>query len=209
MLLTQTMEDFLQDLASSSPAPGGGSVAALCGALGASLVAMVCRLTVDKPKYSQVSDQLRQVLSEAEGLRQQFAQLVERDTQVFNTVMEAFRMPKDTDDQKRQRAAAIQGATRKAAEVPLEVQALSARLLELTQVAAAKGNVNSVSDAGVAAEMACAAARSAALNVKINLGSLKDQAWVAEVEQSLLVTDNKLSSLYNNLNKMIEEKLSS
>lgn len=208
MMLTELkIDQFLQELASSSPAPGGGSVAALSGSLGAALVAMVCRLTVDKPKYADVSEELRGILSEAEQLRQRLEDLVELDTEAFNGVMAAFRLPKETEDQRHQRSSAIQEATRRATEVPLEVLSVSARVLELSQVVAAKGNVNSVSDAGVAAEMARAGARGAALNVQINLGGLKDESFVADTQERMSVITNRIITLYNSLMKMVDDKL--
>lgn len=207
MLTELKIDQFLQELASSSPAPGGGSVAALSGSLGAALVAMVCRLTVDKPKYADVSEELRGILSEAEQLRQRLEDLVELDTEAFNGVMAAFRLPKETEDQRHQRSSAIQEATRRATEVPLEVLSVSARVLELSQVVAAKGNVNSVSDAGVAAEMARAGARGAALNVQINLGGLKDESFVADTQERMSVITNRIITLYNSLMKMVDDKL--
>lgn len=207
MLMELKVNQLLQELASVSPTPGGGSVAALSGALGAALVAMVCRLTVDKPKYAEVSEELQKVLSQVDQLRRKLAELVERDTEAFQGVMAAFRLPKETEEQKGERSAAIQQATRLATEVPLEVISLSARVLELSQKVAEKGNVNALSDAGVAAEMARAAARGAALNVKINLGGLKDGALVARAQKELSITDSKITNLYDTLSKLIEEKL--
>ena len=207
MLMVQKMNQFLQELASISPAPGGGSVAALSGALGAALVAMVCRLTVDKPKYAEVSEELRAVLSEVDELRRKFGELVERDTEAFKGVMAAFRLPKETEEQKRERSAVIQQATLLATEVPLEVLSLSVRVLELSQVVAEKGNVNSVSDAGMATEMARAAARGAALNIQINLGGLKDQAFVAKTRETLSMTNNKINKLYDVVSKLVEAKI--
>jgi formiminotetrahydrofolate cyclodeaminase len=209
LLTDRTVDQFLAELASDSPAPGGGSVAALSGALGAALVAMVCRLTVDKPKYTEVSEALRAVLAEAEELRGKFTDLVQRDTEAFDAVMAAFRLPKGTEDQKRERSAAIQKATRRATEVPLEVHNLTARLLELAQIAAEKGNVNSVSDAGVAADMAMACAHGASLNVLINLGGLKDEAFVVEEREKLDETGHRIYLLYDSVKKTVEGKVSS
>ncbi len=206
-MLEKRTEEFLEELASDSPAPGGGSVAALCGALGAALVAMVCRLTVDKPKYADVSDELRQVMDRADGLRRTFAQLVERDTEAFQAVMSAFRLPKASDDEKAARSAAIQEATRGATEVPLEVHNLTVELMNLASRAAHQGNVNSISDAGVAAEMARAAARSAAMNVQINLGSLKDLEYVAGAQERLNSNTKSLNAMYKLLRKIVDEKI--
>lgn len=207
MLMELKVDRFLQELASDSPAPGGGSVAALSAALGAALVAMVCRLTIDKPKYADVREQLQDIMSQADDLRQKFSGLVEADSEAFNAVMSAFRLPKETEDQKRERSSAIQQATRRATEVPLEVLSLSARLLEISRVVAEKGNVNSVSDAGVAAEMARGAARGATLNVLINLGSLKDEAFVAGVRQRLSEIAAEVNELYDSVSRMVEDKV--
>lgn len=207
MLMELKVDRFLQELASDSPAPGGGSVAALSAALGAALVAMVCRLTIDKAKYADVREQLQGIMSQADDLRQKFTGLVESDTEAFNAVMSAFRMPKETEDQKRERSSAIQQATRWATEVPLEVLSLSARLLEISRVVAEKGNVNSVSDAGVAAEMARGAARGATLNVLINLGSLKDEVFVAGVRQRLSEIAAEVNELYDSVSRMVEDKV--
>jgi glutamate formiminotransferase/formiminotetrahydrofolate cyclodeaminase len=207
MLVQKTVQDFLEELASDSPAPGGGSVAALCGALGAALVAMVCRLTVDKPKYAQVSDELGEVMNRSDELQRTFSELVERDTQAFQAVMSAFRMPKESDDQKAARSSAIQQATRGATEVPLEVHNLTVDLIQLAHRAAEKGNVNSISDAGVAAEMARAAARGAALNVAINLGGLKDHSYVQKVRKELDTNEQTIKGLYDSVKKLVDQKI--
>lgn len=207
MLVQKTVQDFLEELASDSPAPGGGSVAALCGALGAALVAMVCRLTVEKPKYADVSEELRETMRQAETLRQTFTRLVEQDTEAFQAVMSAFRMPKESDEQKAARSKAIQEATRIATEVPLEVHNRTVDLIQLAQQAAEKGNVNSISDAGVAAGMARAAADGAAMNVQINLGGLKDQDYVAEVRKKVESNIVTLNNIYDPLKKYVDEKI--
>lgn len=207
MLTDKTVQDFLDELASDSPAPGGGSVAALCGALGAGLVAMVCRLTVDKPKYADVSDEMRRTMDRAETLRKGFAGLVDRDTEAFQAVMSAFRMPKESDEQKAARSKAIQEATRGATEVPLEVHQRTVELIRLAQQAAEKGNPNSVSDAGVAAEMARSAAKGAAMNVQINLGGLKDQDYVAAARNKMDSNNLIINEIYDTLKKYVDQKI--
>ena len=149
MATRKTMHAFLDEVASSSPAPGGGSVAALAGALGAALTSMVCNLTVGKKKYADVEDEMKKVLEQSEHLRVQFTELIERDTTAFNKVMEAITLPKDTDPQKALRSAAIREATKEATLVPLEVMKHCIDALALAQAVASKGNANSVSDAGV------------------------------------------------------------
>lgn len=178
MLIDKPIAGFLDEVASNSAAPGGGSVAALAGALGAGLTAMVCRLTIGKKKYADVESEMRDVLSKVEELRAQFTDLIEKDTEAFNTVMEAFSMAKETEEQQEARSSAIQEATKSAALVPLEVMELCERALPFTSIAATKGNVNSLSDAGVAASMFYASCESAALNVRINLSTIQDDEFV-------------------------------
>jgi formiminotetrahydrofolate cyclodeaminase len=187
----KTISSFLDELASSSPAPGGGSVAALAGALGAALTSMVCNLTIGKKKYGEFEDEMKKTLSQSEDLRMQFMTLVETDTAAFNKVMEAYALPKESEAQKTLRSAAIRAATKEATIVPLEVMRHCIDALALAQNVAAKGNVNSVSDAGVSALMLHAACESAALNVRINLNGLDDSefvGWKADELESLLKT---------------------
>jgi len=191
MATDQTLNAFLDDLASSSPTPGGGSVAALAGALGAALISMVCSLTIGKKKYAAVEGEMKAIRAPSEELRKKFASLVERDAAAFNKVMEAYALPKETDDQKALRAAAVQAGTKEAALVPLEVMKHCIDAHALAQEAAAKGNENSVSDAGVSAIMIHAACESAALNVRINLRGINDTefvGWKTEELDSLLKT---------------------
>ncbi len=174
----KTLTGFLDELASSSPAPGGGSVAALAGALGAALTSMVCNLTIGKKKYMDVEEDMTKILKDAEDLRAQFTTLIDKDTDAFNKVMEAFGLPKENDAQKALRGAAITAATKEATMVPLEVMKHCIDGLALAQKVAANGNKNSVSDAGVSALMLHAGCEAAALNVRINLNSLSDSDFV-------------------------------
>jgi formiminotetrahydrofolate cyclodeaminase len=194
----KTLVAFLDELASSSPAPGGGSVAALAGALGAALTAMVCNLTIGKKKYAAVEGEMKKILAQAEEMRGLFTALIDEDTQAFNKVMEAFSLPKETEPQKALRAAAIREATKEATNVPLEVMKHCIDALALTQQVAASGNVNSVSDAGVSAYMLHAAVEAAALNVRINLNNLNDSEFVG------WKTD-EMDSLMNTSRMMLEE----
>ncbi len=191
MLPEKTVSKFLDELASNSPAPGGGSIAALAGALASALTSMVCRLTVGKKKYLHVESEMNGVLTRSEDLRKRFTALIDLDTDAFNKVMEAYGLPKESDDQKALRSAAIQEATKEAALVPLEVMKHTIDAMALAKGVADKGNMNSVSDAGVSALMLHAAAESAALNVKINLNSITDTdfvGWKREEVSSLVKT---------------------
>ena len=188
MLTQLTLNKFLDELASDSPAPGGGSVAALAGALGSALTSMVSNLTIGKKKYQDVEVEMRNIVQQSDELRQRFTTLVDQDTFAFNKVMEAYGLPKETDNQKALRDAAIQEATKEAALVPLEVMKHVIDALALAKTVAEKGNVNSVSDAGTSALMLNAALEAAALNVKINLNSINDTefaGWKTEEVLSL------------------------
>jgi formiminotetrahydrofolate cyclodeaminase len=171
---------FLDELASSAPAPGGGSVAALSGALGAALVSMVCNLTLGKKAYADVQDDISELLAESEALRARLTALLEEDVKAYTGYSKAAKMPRATEEEKAERGVVMQAALKVATDVPLSIAEAAVEVMDLCQPAAEKGNKWAVSDAGVAVLVAEAALRSAALNVLINLGSLKDQAFVAD-----------------------------
>ncbi|HHH82473.1 MAG TPA: methenyltetrahydrofolate cyclohydrolase [Chloroflexi bacterium] len=177
---------FLDRLAEGTPTPGGGSAAAHAGAMGAALVAMVGRLTLGKKKYAEVQEQMEQLVQRAEALRRHLQEAVELDAQAFEGVMQAFRMPKGTEAEKQARREAIEQATHKAAEVPLQVCRWCAEVVAMAADAAALGNRNAVSDAGSGAAMAGAGFQAAAYNVRINATSVSDrkaaQRWLEELE---------------------------
>jgi glutamate formiminotransferase/formiminotetrahydrofolate cyclodeaminase len=174
-----TLRGFADELSSSSPAPGGGSVAALCGAMSASLVAMVAALTWSKAGFEAARPAMETAGSEAQSLKDWFLGAVDRDTDAFNAVLAAMRLPKKSPDEIKTRGIAVELASQGAAKVPLDVLEATIRTLELTLVVVKDGNPNSVSDAGVAGACALACAEGAALNVRINAPSLTDRA-VAE-----------------------------
>jgi formiminotetrahydrofolate cyclodeaminase len=205
--MRKTIHAFLEDLASSSPAPGGGSVAALSGALGSALTSMVCNLTTGKKKYADVEEEMKKVLAQSEHLREQFTGLVERDTHAFNKVMEAFALPRETDPQKALRAAAIREATKEATLVPLEVMKHCIDALALAQTVAAKGNANSVSDAGVSAIMLHAALEGAALNVRINLKNLNDPDFVGWKEDELQSLRSTGTLMLEEIQGIVDEQM--
>jgi methenyltetrahydrofolate cyclohydrolase len=207
MSARRTLNGFLDELASSSPAPGGGSVAALSGALGAALTSMVCNLTIGKKKYADVEADLKKILDQSEQLRDQFAELIDRDTHAFNKVMEAFALPKDTEPQKALRSAAIREATKEATLVPLEVMKHCIDALALAQAVASKGNANSVSDAGVSALLLHAALESAALNVRINLNGLSDPEFVGWKQDEVQSLRSTSAMMLEEIQSVVEEKL--
>jgi methenyltetrahydrofolate cyclohydrolase len=170
------VSDFLGELASESPTPGGGSVAALCGALGAALESMVANLTIGKKKYADAEDEMKAVLSDTETLRVELEQMIEQDAAAFDRVMIALRMPKETDAEKAARTDSLQQALVDAASVPMAVMDMCVGVLRLAQPVAERGNANAVSDAGVAALVARAGVHAARLNVLINIGGIRAKA---------------------------------
>ena len=179
-LVDKPVTNFLDELASNAPAPGGGSVAALSGALGAALVSMVCNLTLGKKAYADVQDEISDLLAESEALRQELTGLLEEDVKAYTGYSKAAKMPRGTEEEKAERQVVMQAALKVATDVPLSIAEAAVKVMDLCMPAAVKGNKWAVSDAGVAVLMAEAALRSAALNVLINLGTLKDEEFVAD-----------------------------
>lgn len=200
-------ETFYDEVASSSPAPGGGSVAASAGALGAALAAMVCRLTVSKKKYANVKDELGKVRDRADQLRQELTELIDTDKNAFDSVMDAFALPKSNDQESDRRESAIQDATKGATRVPLTVMKKGLEVLELTSTVATKGNENSITDAGVAALMAHAAVEGAGYNVRVNLTSITDQQFVSEINEQLSSVIERSRTVAESVRGVVESKL--
>ncbi|MCJ2134519.1 cyclodeaminase/cyclohydrolase family protein [Methylobacterium sp. J-026] len=177
---TDSIETFLAELASAAPTPGGGGAAAISGAMGAALVSMVCNLTIGKKKYVEVEAELKDVLARSEGLRVVLTGMIGEDVQAFDAVMGAYGLPKATDDEKAARAEKIQAALKTACDVPLACCRACRAVIDLAAITAEKGNLNVVSDAGVAVLSAYAGLRSAALNVYVNAKGLDDRDFADE-----------------------------
>jgi formiminotetrahydrofolate cyclodeaminase len=188
----QPLQIYLDDAGSGKPAPGGGSVSACVGALGAALVAMVGNLTLGKEKFAAVDVETRALVVEADAARAQLEQLLQDDTLAYNGVIDAYKLPKETGEQQAARAAAVQAGLIVAADVPLQICRVAAEVCRLARTAADIGNPAAITDAGIGAILGEAAALGAALNVKINLGSITDAAYVqaanAELETILAET---------------------
>ena len=174
-LAEMTVTQFADVLASDAPAPGGGSTAALAGALGAALPAMVCRLTEGRKKYEEFQDYILEVKEKATRLQAQFIDVMDRDTEAFMVISNAYGMPKATDEEKAARSAAIQAGLVKSTETPMEMMELAAETIALTESLLGKFNTASASDLGVGALTLRTAVQGAWLNVLINIGSLKDK----------------------------------
>jgi len=176
-------------------------------ALGAALSSMVCNLTVGKEKYADVQDEIKETLKKSEQLRKDLIKLIDEDTEAFNGVMKAFKMPKDTEEQKKKRSKAIQEGYKTAANVPLETAKTCEKILDVALVVAEKGNINSITDAAVSALMAKAGVESAILNVKINIGSIKDEAFVKKISSEIGNLQENTAKKTENIIKIVNSKM--
>ncbi len=188
MIKDKPVQTFLDELASKASTPGGGSAAAIMGGMGAALVSMVCNLTVGKKGYEDVDAELRDLLVKSEDLRERLTGMIKADVDVFDRVMASYGMPKDSDEEKTARSAEIQAALKAATDVPLACAEACAECIDMSRIVADKGNKNVISDAGVAVLAGYAGLRSAALNVHINVGGIKDK----EFADSRLARLNKI-----------------
>jgi len=200
MTKNSSLATFLDDLASERPTPGGGGAAAVCGAIGAALVSMVANLTIGKKNYEAVSDELAAVNKKAEALRAELTDAIEEDVVAFDGVMGAYGLPRATDAEKAARTAAIQSALKDATLAPLRAVKACFEVIALSADVADKGNLNVISDAGVAVLAANAGLRSAALNVYINAKAIKDRDFaekqIAEVEAFLAQAAEMTEKVY-------------
>ena len=178
MMKNMTLVDFAAKVASDSPVPGGGSMAAVCGALSAALAEMVANLTIGKKKYIEVEQEMKEIAMKALTLRDKLLDDIQRDSDSYDKVMAAYKMPKETEDEKNARQNAIQESLKLAASVPLDIAVTSFEILPLTDSVVSKGNANAVTDGLVACMMARTAVLSALFNVKINLDSINDEEYV-------------------------------
>ncbi len=185
----KSVQQFLDELASRQATPGGGSAAAIMGAQSAALTSMVCNLTIGKPKYAEVEEEMQALLLRSESLRETLTGMIKADIDVFDRLMACYGLSKDSDEEKAERSAKIQSVLKQATIVPMECAKACAEAIELSRIAADKGNTGVISDAGVAVMAGYSALKSAALNVYINAGSIKDKEFtnqkLAELEQIL------------------------
>lgn len=181
-LIEQTVIGFIDSTAGSDPVPGGGSISALAGSISGALAHMVAQLTIGKKKYAEVEEEMKVIAEKAKELQESLLLDIDRDSDAYNVVFDAFKMPKETDEEKAARSAEIQRATKIAASVPMQVAEKSCELIGLIEAVVTKGNQNAITD-GCVAMMCCRTAiLGALLNVRINLGSLKDEQFVAEAK---------------------------
>lgn len=180
-----SIKEFLAKTASNSPVPGGGSIAALSAAIAASLSEMVAHLTIGKKGYEALEEEMQEIAKDAFQYRERLIRYIDKDSNAYNDVMAAFKLPKGTEQERNNREGAIQEALINATLVPLDVARDAFKIIELAGKAVKQGNKNAVTDAGVAVMMARTAALSALYNVKINLASIKDTNFVEEIREEI------------------------
>ena len=194
MLRDLSVKGFVYETSSDSPAPGGGSIAALSAATSAALIEMVANLTIGKKGYEEVTNEMEKVKETASQYKDKFINYIDEDSNSFNKIMEAFKLPKETDNEKALRTNTIQLAFKGAANVPLNVGKDAFELLELAKIVILKGNQNAVTDGAVAAMQARTAVHGAFYNVKINLGSIKDEEFVKDAQRQMEEIETKVDA---------------
>jgi glutamate formiminotransferase/formiminotetrahydrofolate cyclodeaminase len=196
----------LDQLASGSPTPGGGSAAAYAGAMGAALVAMVARLSIGKKQYAEVEAEMQAILQESEVLRSDLSAAVGEDADAFDAILAAFKLPKASNDEKLARSKCIQAATLHAAEVPLDVAHKAVRIIELALQVAFSGNINAISDGASGAALAQAALTGAGYNVRINILDLKDQSKRTHLLDEIKALDQQAERLITALEDVLTQR---
>ena len=189
MFINKSVNDYVSEVLSGEPTPGGGSVAALAGSLGAALTSMVGNLTFGKKAYEELDEEIKVEMDknfkEVQNSIKRLKEIVDEDTKAFDKVMEAFKMPKETEEEKKARTEAIQAGYKKALEVPLECAEECYKVLKLQNVFAHYGNANAITDIGVGALLAVTGLEGAILNVRINLKSIKDEEYRTSIEKKI------------------------
>jgi len=206
-LFNLSLRQFANEVSMESPTPGGGSVAALCGALSSSLSSMVANLTFGKKSYESSWEEMKQVAVKAQSYKDRFLHLVAEDTKAFNRVIEALRLPRGTEKEQQEREAAIEAANQGATLVPLEVLQLSQGLLDLAEIVLFRGNKNSLSDAGVAVATALAAAQGAYYNILINLPNVREETFKAKIKAEAEQLYHRVEERTNNLRLALLKEL--
>lgn len=201
-LIDQTVIGFIDKTAGSDPVPGGGSISALAGSISGALAHMVAQLTIGKKKYAEVEEEMKTIAEKAKKIQESLLLDIDRDSDAYNVVFDAFKLPKDTDEQKAIRSAEIQRATKIAASVPMEVAERSFELIPLIEAVVNRGNQNAITD-GCVAMMCCrTAVLGALLNVRINLGSLKDEKFVAEAKAKADILEKEVDEAEKRILKL-------
>lgn len=206
-LVSMDLCEFVDELASDSPAPGGGSISALNGALSAGLSSMVGNLTYNKKAYNEVKGEMIKVSEKAQKLKDFFIEAIDKDTEAFNAIMEAFSLPKKSDEEKELRNKKIQEGTKNATLIPFSVLEKSEEIAKLALDVAKKGNNNSLSDSGVAGLAASAASEGALYNVMINLQSIDDEEFKSKLTKKAMEINKKVQQIVNKIKKILDSEL--
>ena len=193
-LIEQKVSEFVAATASKEPTPGGGAIAALTAATGAALAEMVANLTFGKKGYEEVQSEMEELQAKAEAIRNRMLELSQADADVFNIFMNALGLPKNNDEEKATRSAAIQQAYKDAAMVPFEIGELAYQIFDLADLASRKGNQNLITDGIIAAINARAAVKAAFLNVRINLSGIKDESFVTDITTKMNAIEKDLDA---------------
>ncbi|MFS8541887.1 MAG: cyclodeaminase/cyclohydrolase family protein [Tissierellales bacterium] len=211
LFIEKSLKDYVAEVASGAPVPGGGSVAALAGSLGAALTSMVGNLTIGRKGYIELDDEIKKEMDDSfEKIQKSIEVLngiVDEDSKAFDKVMEAFKMPKETEEEKAKRSEAIQEGYKVALQVPLRCAEECLNVLRLQKVFAEYGNKNAISDVGVGALLAAAALESALLNVRINLNGIKDVEFKKKIEEKIDNLMNEGMKLKDQWMKIVYEKI--
>lgn len=192
MLRELSVEEFIRETGSDSPAPGGGSIAALTGASAAALIEMVANLTIGKEGYEDVQDEIKEIQKKSSAYKEKLLGLIDEDANSFNQVIKGFRMPKETDEEKEVRKKAIQEGYKHASNVPFSIGETAYELLDLAERVVEIGNKNAITDGAVAAMSARNAVHGAFYNVKINIGSIKDEEFVKDKREKMEKYENSV-----------------
>jgi formiminotetrahydrofolate cyclodeaminase len=207
MVTEDSVEKFLDDLASGHPTPGGGSAAAIMGAMGAALISMVCNVTIGKKGYEAVEGEMKALLHESEKVRQRLTDMVADDIAAFNSILAAYKLPKSTEVEKAARGAAIQAGLRRATEVPIDCARVCGEVIALARRASEHGYLNVISDGGVGVLAGFAGLRSAALNVYINAPALKDRDFAERATAELKKLVEHCAAESEAVYKIVRDKL--
>lgn len=207
MLANLTVKEFLAKTAGNAPVPGGGSIAALSAAIASALTEMVANLTIGKKKYEDKEEMMKQIAASANNYQMLFIHDIDTDSDAYNNVFDAFKLPKETEEEKKERNKQIQETIKIAAEVPMEVARKAYAMMDIISQVAENGNQNAITDACVSMMTTRTAVLSAILNVKINLSSLKDEAYIAQMKQECDLLEKasiaKEQELLNKVNQML------
>lgn len=206
-MLNHKFNEFAKQLASSAPTPGGGGASAAVGALSASLVSMVANLTVGKKKYAQYEEDMHRILSETEELQQELMELCDEDARVFQPLSKAYSLPKDTKEQQQYKAEVMEKALYDASIAPLKIMKTVSRVADLVDEVSVKGSRMAISDAGVAATFAQAAARGASMNVWINVRSMKNRETAEDLKQQAVDILNHVDEITDRTYLRIKDSL--